>query len=82
LTANEKAGLLDSERGADRNPGKIAGECPVEKKSKKLSLAKESVRVLEGNTLGTAVGGFTEDCSPYPSHGPCSLNCGTGNKCY
>ena len=52
-------------------------------KSKKLMLSKESVLVLDKDSLQQAAGGTVSDgCSPYPSHGPCSGDCGSGRKCY
>jgi len=52
-------------------------------KSKKLMLSKESVLVLDKNSLGQAAGAsLSEGCSPYPSHGPCSGWCESGPRCY
>lgn len=61
----------------------------MKKQDRKLKLSKQTLRTLKPSTLGHVAGGATETlsdgCTPYPSHGPCSLDgCGNsaGIRCY
>jgi hypothetical protein len=58
----------------------------MKKKNPKLRLSSETIYILNASSAKEAAGGiFTDDCTPEPSHAPCTIGpgCGyTGNyKC-
>jgi natural product precursor len=47
----------------------------IRKRTNKLSLRRETLRKLDEQQLDRVAGGFTGDCTPFPSHGQCSNPC-------